>query len=323
MSNKLNEQFQQIDELLKNARKVLVASHRNPDPDAVASVLILHNVFKKLEIESFPFLPDNPLQTLNYLPGFFDIKTEINSFNPDILFCLDYGDFKRLKLPEYILAQSPSIITIDHHIESEQRGEVKIVEPEFSSTTEIIYHWLKYKNIQIDKEIAICLLAGIISDSGGFRHVATTSGTLKIVSELLSKGVSLNRITRQTLSFNRPLNFSKVCGLVLSRAKLDEKTNLAYSWITYEDLTKLEVCFSDFNGITNLISLGSPLNLGLFLAEREKGKIKGSLRAEPCAGKDVIKIAKALGGGGHLYAVGFQQEGTVEEVLKKVLKLIE
>ena len=117
-----------------------------------------------------------------------------------------------------------------------------------------------------------------------------------------------------------PLNFSKAWGKVLSRAKLDEKTNLVYSWLAFDDLDRCKVSLADFDGITNLISSSSPVNLGLFLVEYEKGKIKGSLRSEPYKGRDVVKIAKALGGGGHAYAAGFQQEGTIDETLKKVIE---
>ena len=323
MSNNLGQQFQKIDELLKNARKILIASHQNPDPDAVASVLTFHYVFKKRNLASFPYLPDYPSSKLNFLPGFLEIKTEINSFEPDILFCLDYGDFRRLRLPPHLSTDNNRIITIDHHLESDQRGVVKILEPEFSSTAEILYHWLNYQNIEIDENIATCLLAGIFSDSGGFCHAATSAGTLNIVAELLLKGVSLVEITRQTLDFDRPLHLSQAWGQVLSRTQLDQRTGLAYSWLTIEDVEKLGCSLNDFDGIANLISTSSSLNLGLFLVEYEKGKVKGSLRSEPKGDKNVAEIVKSLGGGGHSYAAGFQQEGNIEEVLKKVLNLIE
>lgn len=301
----------------------MIASHQRPDPDAVASVLIFHYVFKKRNLESFPYLPDYPPSNLNFLPGFSEIKTKIDSFEPDTLLCVDYGDFKRLRLPEDILHRDNCpIITIDHHLEGDQRGEVKILEPEFSSTAEILYHWLNYEKIEIDQNIATCLLAGIFSDSGGLCHASTSPQTLNIVAELLSKGVSLDKIIRQTLNFKKPLYLSQAWGRILSRTQLDQRTGLAYSWLTNEDLQRFSCKLTDFAGITNLISTSSSLNLGLFLVEYEKGKVKGSLRSEPRGGKNVAKIVKALGGGGHSYAAGFQQEGSVEEVLKKVLNLI-
>jgi len=63
-------------------------------------------------------------------------------------------------------------------------------------------------------------------------------------------------------------------------------------------------------------------SFSLFLVEYEKGKVKGSLRSEPYKGKDITELAKALGGNGHSYAAGFKQEGSIEEVLKKVYNLI-
>lgn len=320
----LAQQFKQIDELLNSAKKVLIVSHERPDSDAVASILAFHNFFKTRGLESFPYLVDLPPKNLNFLPGFFEIKDELGPFQPDILICLDYGDFKRLGLPEGVYKNDFSnVITIDHHVVSDQKGLIKIIEPNFSSTSEIVYHWFKYKNADITQEIATCLLTGIISDSGGFRHVSTSSKTLEIVSELLMRGVSLNRIVKQTLTFEEPLNFSRPWGSVLSRSKLDEKTKLAHSSISFNDLNKFKVSLADFDGITNLISTASPINLGLFLVEHKEGLVKGSLRSEPYGGRDVVKIARALGGGGHPYAAGFEQKGTVDEVLKKVLELIE
>jgi len=285
--------------------------------------LAFHYVFKKQGIESLPYLPDLPSCNLSFLPGFFEIKNKTDSFEPDVLLCLDYGDFKRLKIPEKIMQKSPLyIVTVDHHLASDQKGDVKVLCPEFSSTSEIIYHWLKYKNMEIDKELATCLLTGIFADSGGFCHVSTTSETLNIVSELLLSGVSLSKIASSTLLSQKPPQLSRAWGKVLSRTQLDEQTGLAYSWLKADDFENLGLGLADFDGLANLVSAGSPMNFGLFLVEYEKGKIKGSLRSESHSEQNAAKIARALGGGGHPYAAGFTQEGTVEETLKKVLNLL-
>jgi phosphoesterase RecJ-like protein len=330
MKNNLQQKFEQIDELLGKAKRILIAAHENPDPDAVASILVLHYFFKKRDLESFPYLPNKPPKYLSFLPGFFEIKTASHlskndgGFQPDLLFGLDYGDFKRLRIPEEILQKdSLDIVTIDHHLESDQRGQVKILEPEISSTAEIIYYLLKHWGVEVNQDIATCLLAGIFSDSGGFRHVSTSAETFRVVSELLLKGVSLDKIVRCTLAFQKPINLSRAWGQILARTKLEKETGLAYSWITLEDFKRFGINMGDFDGITNLISAGSPRNLGLFLVEHQPGRVKGSLRSEPAGGIDVVKIARPLGGGGHPYAAGFQQEGTIKEVLKKVINLIE
>jgi phosphoesterase RecJ-like protein len=321
----LTPKFQQIDELLKNAQRILIASHENPDLDAAASVLALHHFFKERKLESLPFFPDQPPRTFSFLPGFFEIRTEIGTFQPDLLFCLDYGDFKRLGLPTDSLGRevlTERVITIDHHLISDQQGRVRVIDPRFSSTSEIVYYWLKYKGVEFDKDLATCLLAGIFSDSGGFRHVCTSPKTLKIASELLLSGGSLSKVVRQTSMFKRLGENSLIWGRILSKMKFDQKTGLAYAWIDYEEFKKWGARLSQFGGITNLISSGSHSNLGLFLVEHKKGIVKGSLRSEPEKGKNVAKVAEALGGGGHQYAAGFQIRGTIEEALKKVLNLL-
>ncbi len=309
--NKLQfQQFQQIDELLKKAENILIASHENPDPDAVGSVLALRLALKAGHI----YLPDPPSPALNFLPGFNEIKTFVPSIDFDLIFCLDYGDFKKLRLPEGIKGE---IITIDHHLESDQRGSIKIVEPSLSSTSEIIYLWLKDS---ITKDIATCLLAGIISDSGGFSHISTSSQTLKIASRLLSMGAPLPKIVQKTLSLEN-INCSKIWAQALSRVTEDKENGLTFSWVSHEDIQRCQAEISDIDGIASLISNASSTNLSLFLVEYKKGEIKGSLRSEPYRGKGVVALAKALGGGGHLYAAGFRQKGTIEEVLKNVYKL--
>jgi len=326
MQQNLSDQFKLADGLLEKADKIMIASHENPDPDAVASVLALHYFFKKKNLKSFPYLPDDPPGYLSFMPGFCEIKT-VPPSSPDLLFGLDYGDFKRLRIPERISKdRSLRIITIDHHLQGDQRGDVKILAPEFSSTAEIIYQWLLYNNFEIDREIAACILVGIFADSGGLKHVSTNSTTFRAVSELMSKGVCLDKIIRSALTFHlagRYDGVGRVWGSLLKRIKVDKKTGLAYSWIRFLELKKFKIKPGDFDGLTNMITAGSPINLGLLLIEHRPGEIKGSLRSEPLGGVDVAKIAKAMSGGGHFYAAGFQQKGKIEEILKKVLNLIE
>lgn len=308
---------------MKGAKNVLIASHQHPDPDAVASVLTLHRIFKNNNLESLPYLPDRPSDNLAFLPGFGDIKTNVGFFKPDLLFCLDYGDFRRLRLPYHLMADDERIVTIDHHLESDQRGAVKILEPGFASTTEILYHWLCHQDVEIDRDIASCLLAGIFSDSGGFCHAATSANTLNVVADLLLKGVSLPEIAERTVDFERPLYLPQAWGQVLSRIQLDPKTGLAYSWLAADEFERFGCSLTDFDGLANLISTSSSMNLGLFMVEYERGKVKGSLRSEPRGERNVAEIVRSLGGGGHSYAAGFHQEGDLEEILKKVINLIE
>jgi len=321
MNNLINKEFQKINPLLKEAKNVLIASHENPDADAVGSVLGLDFGLRQLNLQTIPYLPGETPPYLSFLPGFTRIKNQISFSDFDLIFCLDYGDFNRLRLPFQFSEEK--IITFDHHLESNQKGRIKIIEPDFSSTSEMIYLWLSDLGVEIDKDIATCLLTGIIYDTGGFKHISTSSQTLKIVSDLISKGISLEKISRQVLTLGKPLTRSKIWSEVLARITLDHKKSFIFSWLSFEDLKKYQVFPSDLDGISSLISTISGASFSLFLVEYEKNKVRGSLRTEPYKEKNIIEIAQSLGGNGHSFAAGFQQEGSIEEVLKRIYNLID
>lgn len=322
MSDKLTQQFEEVKDLLQGARNIFIASHEGPDTDAIGSMLALSLSLQKTGLKAVVFSNDNLPKYLNFLTGFDSITNNGPLLGDyDLFFGLDYGDFQRLEFPENIPEEK--IITIDHHLETNHRGKIKIIEPELSSTSEIIYSLINYLGIDIDKDIATCLLAGILYDTGGLKHAVTSAETLRVVSELLASGISLDDITSKTLTVGKSLSNSKIWAEVLSRVSFDERRKFAFSWISFGDFEKHQVSFSDLDGIASLISTISDASFSLFLIEHEKGKIDGSLRSEPHKGRSVVEIAKALGGGGHNYAAGFKQEGSIEEVLKKVYNFID
>ena len=312
-------------ESFKKGECVLITSHENPDPDAVGSLLCINLILKKIGVNTFLYLRDIPPGSLNFLPHFFEIKNEIPENSEfDTLIALDYSDYVRLKIPENISFKK--MITIDHHL-GNQKGEIKIVDIKASSTCEIIYWLMKKEDIEINKEMALCLLSGIVADTGGFSHVSTSSATLKAASDLLSKGVSLSKISEHILSTG-PV-FSKqsaeILGKVLLRLKVVPGCDLAYSWVSFEDFKNSSLQELKLNGISSIISKESKCLYALLLVEYEKGKVKGSLRSEPfklVEKRKVDCIARELGGGGHPYAAGFKQDGTIDEVLEKVISMI-
>jgi len=326
MENKTERYFYQLKEKILNTNKILITSHENPDGDAIGSVLAFNLIYKKLnpQANTFLYIPGQTPSSLSFLPDFSLIKNNISEgLDPDILICLDYGDFKRLKLPESLLNKisSEKIISIDHH-QGEQKGELKIIDTKVSSTCEIIYWWLKKTEfLEIDRDIANCLLTGIVSDTGGFSHISTSFNTFQAVSDLLSKGVQWLDIVKKSLSpFS--YDFLEIFGKVLSRTQAFPRYGLVYSWLSFDDLKEKTISLADLNGVASIISKETSCNYALFLVEYKKGEIKGSLRSEPFKGKRVDEIAKKLGGGGHPYAAGFIQKGEVEEVLKKVIEVL-
>lgn len=317
----LAPQFRQLSELLKNAKSVLIATHENPDIDGIGSALAIDRLCKVLGTKSFVYAPGGIIAGLSFLPGFYRVAAELKQDNFDLAFCLDYGDFMRLRLPEDL--QINTLVTIDHHPKSSQRGDICLIAEAYSSCAEIVYHWFRSAGFPIDKDVATCLLAGIVADTGGFRHVSTSPRTLKAASELALRGASVAGIVKKVITLQNSSVASKIAGRILSRVSLDSKSRLTYSWATLNEVKQAASENFSLQEIPTIISAASPINFGLFLSECEDNFVRGSFRSEPHTGIDVNVLAGLLGGGGHIYAAGFRYQGTIKETLQKVLELLE
>jgi len=314
----LRQKFSQIGNLIKKSNNILIATHERPDPDAIGSLIALGMALEKLKIKSHLFCPDLVTKNLGFFPRTELVTNKLTHDNVDLVIGLDYGDWKRIRIDK---EWPVIIITLDHHPKSGQIGDVKIVDPRFSSTCEIIYWLLKTMQLDLDKDIATCLLAGIFSDTGGFQHANTSQKVLKIAGELLLKGVRINKISDH-ITQNKNLTSFKVCGLALSKIKKDPQTGMVVSMLSRGDIIKCQASPEDLSGIPTILNTVSGGRFSLLLAEYKKNEIKGSLRSEKYKGIDVSQIAKNLGGGGHKLAAAFEADGKLEEVLNKVKEVI-
>lgn len=315
----MKEKFNKINELIAQSKNILIVSHRAPDEDAVGSALALKFALKKQGIDSSVFISDYSAKKYKFLPGYNLIDSELNSNDFDLVFALDYGDVRRLAIDDLLEQSRPTVITIDHHLDegANHIGEVKILEP-ISSTAEIIYYYLKELGWPIDRDIATCILTGIIGDTGGFLHSNTSYQTLLTVGELLSQGIRINKIIKQILNSNAFVNNSESLGRLLSQAEKHPELDLVYLIINNNDFEKWHK--SDLDNLASAINTVEDCKWALLLVEYQKGKTKGSLRSEEYKGIDVSKIASLFDGGGHKFASGFRVDGEPEKVFRQLIK---
>ena len=312
----MKDKLREIENFILKSKNILLVTHKNPDGDALGSMLALKLGLAKLGLKASAFCQDSIPETFRFLPDVESVQKMVNLSDYDLIIALDYGDIERTGLD---LAQiSCPLISIDHHLEGNHLGQLQLVLPNLSSTAEIIYYFFEEIKLPLDKEIATCLLTGIFTDTGSFQHVNTSIDSLKITGQLLKKGARLNKITKHY--FQSPsLTTLKIWSRVLSKIKKSD-SGMVYSQVSREDLDECKASPVDLRGFSSLISTAADSRFALLLTEYEKGKIDGSLRSEEYKGVDVSKIAKVLGGGGHKLSSGFKTEGSLKEVLEKVKK---
>lgn len=315
----MEKEFDKINALIAQSKNILITSHCAPDEDAVGSALALHLALKKQNIDSTVFIADYSAKEYKFLPGYNLVHSKLKNTEYDLIFALDYGDIQRLPIDDLLEKHNPVIISIDHHLDqgANHIGEIKILEP-VSSTSEIIYRYLKKSGWVIDRDIATCILTGIIGDTGGFLHANTSYETLLAVGELLSKGIRINKIIKQILNNNSLIYNPRVLGQLLSRIEKHSELDLVYLIINNNDFESWRK--SDLDNLASTINTIGDCKWALLLVEYEKGKTKGSLRSEEYKGIDVSKVASLFGGGGHRLASGFRADGEPEKVFRELVK---
>lgn len=300
--------------LINRARSILLATHEDPDGDAVGSMLALKMILEKTGKQATTFFPAGISENLNFLPGADKIIQKLPATQTDLTIGLDYGNYKRLTLDQRFLNEQ-AFLTIDHHLVGEHIG-CRIIEKESSSTAEILYQFFNYLTIEIDQAIATCLLAGIFSDTGGFRFPNTSAQTLKITGELLLKGAPLQKIARLVDAAN-PDESRNLWIQAFGNMEIDIKNGVAFSVITHKNFSALNHDFSS-SAIANLLSSAPEIKYAILCMEKEPGQLECSLRSQQDRGVDVAQIAKRFGGGGHRLAAGFKTDEKPEMIINKI-----
>lgn len=319
----MKKEFQKIKKIIKTSKKILIVSHRDPDGDSLGSMLALkialQNFGKEVvAISSEPI----PIQ-FNFLPNVWQLKQKEDNSSFDLIFCLDYGSPERIDLPLTFpegkvrgLPHPPNkIITIDHHLSENQIGQIKLIEPQASSTCEILYGLFENFGWSITKGMAVCLLTGIITDTASFRNPTTSPHTLTVAGQLLSQVGSLSKIIKYASNYD--FETIRLWGQILNKIEVDKKIGLIVAALSYQDSQKINVREQDLAGFANFLNLIKEAKVSLILLEKQPRKIKGSLRSKSL---DVASLAEKLGGGGHRLAAGFETEGKIEKVVQVVKK---
>lgn len=310
-ANFMTAEFKAARELLAPARRVILLSHEYTDGDDLGAILALGRALEGESKEIYPAayggVPDNLL----FLPGQNLVRDQLpeDLAAYDVLVTLGCGTLARTGFPALQSWQKP-ILNIDHHADTQMFGTVNVWNKDLAANCELVYLMLKDWRVEIDKLMAMNLLTGIFTDTGGFRHANVSALTMEIAADLLRRGAKLDLIARFTFS-QKDLPKLRAWSAAIENARFDSARKMVYTVITEEDLARLGAREEDLDGVVELLNTIPDAKFSMLLKQRGS-EIKGSLRSEPDKGVDVSEIARAFGGGGHKLAAGFKFKGKIE-----------
>lgn len=306
--------LEQIKEKISAAKNILILTHENPDGDAIGSALGLYNALKKMDKSSAVLMQTvNP--TYSYLPGFTDIKNDIDDVSEyDLCIALDSSDLERLYVYKNYFETIEDTIVIDHHITNQNFADINYVNAVASSTCQNLIVVLATLGIAINKDIAECLYTGMLTDTGAFRYNVSPE-TFEFAALLLEAGIDFAKIYRLTFDTTTEKR-TRILGRALSRLEILEEGKIAYTYVTNEDKSEFDCDDMDCESIVNHGRNIENVEVSIFIKEKDD-KFKVSMRANEYV--DVSIIATKFAGGGHLRAAGFESAMAMEQLKQAVI----
>ena len=287
-----------------------IAAHVNPDTDAIGSCLALGLSLKKLGKRVSVFL--EPFNEKNLIiPGQELICNTPGEFS--VFIALDCANEERLSDPFSILKRAPITISVDHHISHAPFTWYLYLDGSASSTCEMVYR-IVTQMLDIDTDIASAIYAGLLTDTGGFMHNCTSSGTMRVVSELLQKGIPFTEIYKELLK-RRCIVESNVLRFALNNMVLHENGRAAISSISFEEMDRIGAKATDTDGVSEYMLNIRGVEVSAFLYENTKGIVKASMRSNHV---NISETAKAFGGGGHMHAAGCTIHASLAEAYESI-----
>ena len=310
-----------LDEMLKeigNAQTIVILTHESPDGDAVGSSLGLKLMLESMGKNADVIIPKYS-RMFSFLPSADQIKNESEIKNYDLAISVDCADLKRLVKREYF-EQAKKTIVIDHHGSNNMYGDLNYVNPVSPACCEILAGIAEYFQIDIDKQIGTCLMTGIITDTGGFRHQGINPETFEFTAELIRKGVNIPDIYKRVLCTKTKANFL-LQKKAMERMEILEDGKVTYTYITKEDEKEVGAEEGDHEGLVNIGREIEGVEVSIFIRQKDGEDLyKISLRTDEKV--NASDVCLMFGGGGHPRAAGATISGNLEEVKSKILAVV-
>jgi bifunctional oligoribonuclease and PAP phosphatase NrnA len=312
----------QVIEELRQADKLLLTTHENPDGDALGSLLATHQMLAQLGKDSLMFMAADefPLPHEYRHMNFNGVlNAPPDDFSDRTIVFLDCGNIDRMPV-DFLQQADLHILNIDHHHDNTRFGTVNLVVPDASCTAEIVFRIAKQLEVEITPETADALYVALVTDTGRFMYENTTPEAHRMAAELIELGVDVHDVYRR-LYEDLPFSRLQLLARALGRVSRYDGGVLTVTHLTRADYEETGSLETDSEGIVDHIRSVDGTKVAALvrelLSDGRVGVRKVSLRATD-GSVDVSRIARSHGGGGHRQAAGFSTELPLEQLVERL-----
>lgn len=300
--------------------RFLVASHTEPDGDAVASTLGFAELLEQLDKSVVRYNADEIPYNCQFLAGAESVCDEIpDGWVPEVTVLLDCSSFERAGLDSESIPSGATTLVVDHHRTlDESTGDLYLHDEGAAATGELIYKLLESLGAELTVSVAECVYTALMTDTGSFQYSNTSGETFRIAGELVDAGVDVWKMT-SCLYENQPLRRIELLGEVLDTLTISSCGRLAFIEIDREVIDDDERIAQLTDGFINYGRSVRGVEVSVQLRELEEGW-RVSFRSKGRV--DVSAIASRFGGGGHANAAGCIIEDSPQAIREQLTETV-
>ncbi len=326
------ENIEAFKDLINSPGKIVITTHQKPDADALGSSLGLGAYLRKRGHDVQVITPTDYPDFLTWMEGNDNVLIDsYQSHNKvkrlvqdaDIIFCLDFSSLHRIgKLGELVNHSKAKKVLIDHHLDKDDFADFEMWNTKAAATAELIYDLivaLGHKE-KIDPGMAEALYAGIMTDTGSFKHSNTSVNVFQISAELIKAGADVNKVARLIYDTNSVDKLRFLGHALVDKLVVREEYKTAFIAIDADELIRFNSKTGDTEGLVNYALSIEGVVFAAVIIER-KDMVKISFRS--VGDFSVNEFAKDnFEGGGHKNASGGKSMISLAETVKKFESLL-
>ncbi len=311
------DDVRRLAEAIASARSIVVASHVDPDGDAMGSTLGLWRALHIAGLNAHPALArgTTPPATYAFLPGTSALRGAQALAKPDVFIALDAPTLGRLGDAAELARAASFLAFIDHHPDGDDTGDIRIVDTAAAAVGEMLWELIPALGLPVDATVATCLFTALMTDTGRFSYGNTAPRSLEIAAELIRHGADPSAVFRAVYESRTP-GALRLIGRTLARITLVADSAVAYSWVTADDVTETGALPEETENLVDQVRALGGVDV-VFLVKENGDGLRVSLRAKGTA--DVGSVARRFGGGGHAAAAGFTFNGDRAALLEALI----
>ena len=312
--------MREVAQALRTASSVVVATHENPDGDAIGSARAAELVLNAAGLDVLVHVPGNvvPREYASISPSSMisGIPDDIGS---RVVVCIDCGNASRIANAE-LLERAAQVINIDHHADNSHFGDLNVVIGSAACSTLLVRELARELDISVTADMAKAIYIGLVTDTGRFQYSNTNPEAFALAAEMVHCGADIHQVFREvyeSLDYQRV----KLLGLGLGNARQHDGGRVVSTHLTRADFDAAGADDDDAEGIVDFLRATVGTHVAVFVRDLKQGSAfarKGSLRTTR-DDVDVSVIARTWSGGGHRQAAGFSTDDSMEEIVARVV----